>query len=120
MKFLIDMALSPKTVAFLNGTGHEAVRVDKVGMAKAKDSEIIDYAIRQDMTVITSDLGVGQILAFTKTRRPSIVILRLKDPSPDHVNKVLSSALQTADDSLRKGSIVIVEDDRIRIRELPL
>ncbi|MFY3740043.1 MAG: putative nuclease of putative toxin-antitoxin system [Candidatus Nitrosomirales archaeon] len=54
MKFLIDMALSPKTVDLLNSIGHEAVRVDRIGMAKAKDSEIIDYAIRQDMTVIRS------------------------------------------------------------------
>lgn len=39
MKFLIDMALSPKTVEFLNSIGHEAVRADRIGMAKAKDSE---------------------------------------------------------------------------------
>ncbi len=42
MKFLIDMALSPKTADLLNSIGHEAIRVDRIGMAKAKDSEIID------------------------------------------------------------------------------
>jgi predicted nuclease of predicted toxin-antitoxin system len=121
MKFLIDMALSPKTDGFLNSVGHEAVRVDSVGMARAKDSEIIEYAIKHNMILITSDLGVGQILAFTMSKRPSIIILRLKNPSPDHVNSVLSSALSQVEDALKKGSIIIiVEDKRIRIRELPI
>lgn len=120
MKFLIDMALSPKTVGFLNSIGHEAVRVDSVGMARAKDSEIIEYAIKHNMILITSDLGVGQILVFTMSERPSVIILRLKNPSPDHVNSVLSSALLQVEDALKKGSIVIVEDKRIRIRELPI
>jgi len=120
MKFLIDMALSPRTAEFLNSIGHEAVRADRVGMAKAKDSEIIEYTIKHNMVFVTSDLGVGQILAFTMSKRPSIIILRLKNPSPDHVNSVLSSAISQVEDSLKKGSIIIVEDKRIRIRELPI
>jgi len=35
MRFLIDMALSPKTVKFLQELGHEAVRANELGMANS-------------------------------------------------------------------------------------
>ena len=73
MKFLIDMALSPKTVKVLRNSGYEAIRVNE-----------------------------------------------LKDPSPEHVNSLLLSAIPRIKDSLDKGSIVLIEDYRIRIRELPI
>jgi len=120
MRFLVDMALSPKTVQFLRELGHEAVRANEVGLARAKDIEIMEYAVSNGMAVITADLDFGEILAYTKRNRPSVIIFRLRDPSPDHVNSLLSSILLHIEEPLKKGSIVIVEDDRVRIRELPI
>ena len=79
MKFLVDMPLSPKTVDFLRKLGHEAIRVNEVGMAASKDSEIMGYAAKHDMVVITADLDFGEMLAFTKHNKPSVIIFRLKD-----------------------------------------
>jgi len=120
MKFLVDMALSPKTVKVLRNSEYEAIRVSELGMTKCKDSEILEYAAKNDMIVITADLDFGNILAFTGYKNPSVIIFRLKDPSPDHVNSLLLSALPHVKDSLDKGSIVVIEDYRIRIRELPV
>lgn len=120
MKFLVDMALSPKTARFLADLGYEAVRVNEVGLARAKDEEIIEYAANKDMVVITADLDFGTILAYTKRNKPSVIIFRLSNPSPDHVNSLLPSILPRIEEPLKKGSIIIVEDDRVRIRELPI
>lgn len=37
MKFLADMPISPKTVAFLRNLGHEALRVNECALDRAKD-----------------------------------------------------------------------------------
>jgi len=120
MKFLVDMALSPKTVKFLQNSDYDAVRVNELGMAKSKDKIILEYAAENDMVVITADLDFGDILAYTKYKKPSVIIFRLRDPSPDHVNSLLLSSLPRIKDSLEKGSIIVIEDHRIRIRELPV
>jgi len=120
MKFLVDMALSPKTVIVLRNSGYEAVRVNELGMAKSRDREILEYAAKNDLIVITADLDFGDILAFTRYKKPSVIIFRLKDPSPDHVNSLLLSAIPHIKDSLDKGSIVVIDDYRIRIRGLPV
>jgi len=120
MRFLVDMALSPKTAQFLRELGYEAIRANEIGLARATDEEIMRYAIENDMVIVTADLDFGHILAYTRGNKPSVIIFRLKDPSPENVNKLLHSALSLIEDPLRRGSIVIVEDSRIRVRELPI
>jgi len=41
----------------------------------------MEYAAKHDMVVITADLDFGEMLAFTKHNKPSVMIFRLKDPS---------------------------------------
>lgn len=120
MKFLVDMSISPKTVEFLKKRGYEAVRASDLDMAKSKDEEILGYAIEKDMILITADLDFGNILAYTKSKKPSTIIFRLKNPSPAFVNQILLSTLPKIMEPLKKGVIVVVEDRRIRMRELPL
>ncbi len=120
MKFLVDMPMSPKTVKFLKNMGYEAIRVSELGMAKSKDRDIFDYAEKNDMVVLTADLDFGNILAYTRSSKPSVIIFRLQNPSPAHVNSLLSSNLSSIEEDLLKGAIVIIEDTEIRIRELPI
>ncbi len=120
MRFLVDMPLSPKTVNFLMEIGFDAIRANELGMAKSKDKDIFDYAKKNGMIILTADLDFGTILAFTHSNRPSVIIFRLGDPSPEHVNLLLSSHLSMIERDLLKGAIVIIEDREIRIRELPI
>lgn len=101
MKFLIDLALSPKTV-------------------KVLDKEIVPYAQKNGLVVLTADLDFGDILASTRTNKHSVIIFRLKTPSPEHVNSLLLETLPRIQESLDTGAIVVIEDSRIRIRVLPV
>lgn len=89
-------------------------------MAKSKDKEILEYAAENDMVLLTADLDFGNILAYTKQKKPSVIIFRLKNPSPDHVNSLFLPILPRIKDSLKKGSIVVIDDYRIRVRKLPI
>jgi len=120
MKFLLDMPISPKTEAFLCQQGHQAVRVDKLGMQTATDKDIFTYALREDMVIITMDLDFGEILAYVKATKPSIIIFRLPNPSPSHVNDILANALPRIEEALSSGSIVVIEESRIRVKHLPV
>ncbi len=120
MRFLLDMPLSPKTEEFLKNIGYDALRVDKIGMEKATDKEIFEYAIENDRVIITADLDFGQILSYFKTSKPSVIIFRLKYPSVEKINKLLSSVLPKIEKEIERGSIIIIEDKRIRIKNLPI
>ena len=120
MKFLLDMPISPKTEEFLKKLGYDAVRVDRLNMQKATDKEIFQYAIKEGRTIITTDLDFGQILHYFKSTKPSVIIFRLNYPSVEKINQLLSAILPKIKDEIEKGSIIIVEDERIRVKNLPI
>ncbi|MBO3840581.1 MAG: DUF5615 family PIN-like protein [Candidatus Brockarchaeota archaeon] len=120
MRFLANMCISPKTVEFLRSLGYETKRVSELGLSTSTDREIIDYAAKNSMILITMDLNVGRIIALIGGRKPSVILLRLRKPTVENVNKKLSYALNKTIDKLEKGIIVVLEEQRIRIRELPL
>ena len=121
MKYLIDKALSQKSVSFLNENGFEAIRVNKaISEDHVKDEEIFNFALEKNFIIITMDLDFGQILAITKSNRPSTIILRLEDPRVKNVNNKLLNILPIIQKELLDGSIVIIEEKRIRIRQLPI
>ncbi len=121
MRFLIDKALSPRTVAYLQENGYDALRVNTLIPGSFVDDEtIFKYAIEHEYFIITADLDFGAILAYTKNQKPSTIILRLEDQRVANVNRLLLRVLPKLTQSLKKGSIIIIQDTRIRIKPLPL
>ncbi|MGO9255202.1 MAG: DUF5615 family PIN-like protein [Bryobacteraceae bacterium] len=96
MKFLIDMNLSPLWVSFLAEKGFTAVHWSAVGQPWAADSEILDYAARNDWIVFTHDLDFGTLLAALRTSRPSVIQVRTQDVLPSAIGDVVLRAIQTA------------------------
>jgi predicted nuclease of predicted toxin-antitoxin system len=120
MKFLADAGISPKTVAFLNGAGHDAVHVRKIGLQRATDAEIVRRARQEGRIVLTFDLDFGEILALGVADTPSVVIFRLSDETSASVNWRLGAVIAERRSELEAGALIVVEDGRYRMRPLPM
>jgi predicted nuclease of predicted toxin-antitoxin system len=114
------MGVSRKTVHWLRANGHDAVHLSELGMKRARDDEVLAHALREERVVLTFDLDFGQILAASREMAPSVIIFRLSSARPDHVNVQLEDALRDTSAALGAGAIVIVEDERRRVRKLPV
>ncbi|MBN1187175.1 MAG: DUF5615 family PIN-like protein [Bacteroidales bacterium] len=56
MKFLCDVHISYKVVAFIKSLGFEAIHVNEIlDKSETKDSDIIAYADKNDFIIITKD-----------------------------------------------------------------
>ena len=120
MRFLADAGISPATVGFLRNLGHQATHVRDIGLERASDREIIERARVDSSVVLTFDLDFGEILALGVLDRPSVVIFRLSDERPGSVNRRLGAVINERSDDLGAGSLILIEDDRYRIRKLPI
>lgn len=120
MKFLADMPISPKTVSFLKSRGHDIYRISERGLPKAKDREIAALAVKEDRIILTTDLDFSAIISISEKTSPSAIILRLSDESHENVNALLGNILPAVEKDVQRGAIVIIEDDRFRVRELPI
>ena len=120
MRLLADIHISPRTVRFLNRLGHEAVRVDDLLPATAPDPEIIAAALSEGRVVLTQDLGFSRIVVQSELSAPSIITLRLSDSRVDVVNRRLSQVLPAVEVDVEAGVLVTVDDNRVRVRRIPL
>jgi predicted nuclease of predicted toxin-antitoxin system len=120
MKFLADAGISPKTVAFLNAAGHDAVHVRQIGLQRASDADIVRRARQEGRVVLTFDLDFGQILALGVAGSPSVVIFRLSDETSTSVNWRLEAVITERRAELEQGALILVEDGRYRMRPLPI
>jgi predicted nuclease of predicted toxin-antitoxin system len=103
MKFLIDMNLSPRWVAFLRDSGWQAIHWSSSGPPDATDSEIMAFAAANDYVVLTHDLDFGAILAVTHGQKPSVVQIRSENVSPTLSERRQSARCATSRLRLKRG-----------------
>ncbi len=120
MKFLIDNALSPNMTEGLKKAGHDAVHVRDLGMAAAKDQEIMELALKDDRVIVSADTDFGTLLALRELSKPSFVLFRRSDKRPVALLMQLLANLDQFEEALTQGAVVVIEDKRIRIRQLQI
>ncbi len=121
LKFLIDNALSPIFSVQLKELGYDAIHVRDVQMGTCSDEVIFDFAQKEGRIVVSADTDFGTIIALRNDSHPSIILFRrTKNRRPIEQVNLLLENLQRIKPDLKKGSIIILEDNRIRIRTLPI
>jgi predicted nuclease of predicted toxin-antitoxin system len=120
MKLLIDMNLTPRWTAFLEGHGIVAVHWTQIGNPEARDHEIIVYAASNGFAILTQDLDFGAILAVSNEIAPSVIQIRNEWPVPDVSGDLVLRALAELSIDIATGALITVDAGRVRVSVLPL
>ena len=120
MKFLADMGISMGTVQVLRKHGHEIVHLREEGSGRLSDAMILDKTRNEGRILLTFDLDFGDLLATPLQSLPSVIIFRMRNQTPSSVIPRLLETLSHCGAELSTGAIVIVEDFRYRLRQLPI
>ncbi|NOZ48621.1 MAG: hypothetical protein GXP37_01075 [Chloroflexi bacterium] len=120
MKFLADMGISPKTVAFLRELGSEAVHLHEERLDRMMDAAILVKAREEGRVLLTHDLDFGELVAASGAQLPSVIVFRLRNMRPENVNQHLMRIIEEHGAMLETGAFISVTEGRIRMRPLPL
>ncbi len=119
MKFLLDQNRSPRLAALLRAAGHDAVHTLDLGLERAEDDEVLVAAREDGRVVISGDTDFGALLALSG--QTSVVLFRARNrPDAEDQAAVILDHLADLADDLVAGAVVVVSDDRMRVRRLPL
>lgn len=121
MRFLVDQNLSPLLADELRAAGHDVTHTRDLGLSTAEDSVVMQRALDEQRVLISADTDFGTLLATSGAAQPSVLLLRLRSPRPAAgLAAVLLANLDAVADDLESGAIVVLEDERVRVRPLPL
>ncbi len=70
--------------------------------------------------ILTHDTDFGTILALTNTDKPSVILFRWEIITTTMLFQFLEKHLPILENDLINGCLVVVDDNKIRIRQLPL
>ena len=118
MKFLLDMGITPHAIPLFQRLGYEAHRCSEFGLGAALDEEIVAFARKNGFVIVTLDKRFGDILILSGTSKPSVVILRLGNPTFAQMLSALQRLLETYRESEFQHAIIAVEPDKIRLHSL--
>lgn len=121
MRLLLDESISPLVRDAFAAGGVDAVHVHDIGLTSASDPSVLDAAVSAGRVLITLDTDFGALIAHSRTQTSSVILFR------GHVTRrpaaqallLLANLEQLAED-LKAGAIVMIGDDRIRVRRLPI
>lgn len=120
MRFLIDECLSTRVGLYFAAAGHDVTHVTDCDLAGAPDEQVLAKAVAEDRVLLSADTDFGEILARSGAETPSVMLFRRSDRSAASLGSVLVANLADVEGDLVKGAFVVITEERMRIRPLPL
>ena len=117
MRFLVDEDLPRSLVQALRETASEAHHVLELLPPGRPDDEVLALALNKELSLVTGDLGFGNILRYPLGTHRGIVVARFPNEIPNEVlNAAILAALRGLTEQDLNGSLVIIEPGRVRLR----
>ena len=120
MRFLLDENIPPSLAILLKKQGHEARHVVEIGYTSTPDFKISAFAATSGEIILTHDTDFGTILALSGADKPSVILFRLQATNNLTYINILQQHLPTFADNLLEGALVVIDEEKIRIRMLPI
>ena len=117
MRFKIDENLPVEIADLLQQEGHEATTVTAERLTGSTDAVLARVCSQENRALITFDTDFGDIRSYPPQAFPGLVLLRLRKQDKTHVLSIFPRLIQMFSAQPLAGTLWIVEEGRIRIRE---
>jgi predicted nuclease of predicted toxin-antitoxin system len=117
---LLDQGLPRSTANLLIEAGFSAVHAAEVGLSRASDPQMLEYARQQDLIVVTLDADFHMLLAAEGAISPSVIRLRQQRLNAERAAIAINAVLDRGHELLERGAVASATTTRIRFKRLPL
>lgn len=117
MRFKTDENLHPEVAEWLRRQGHDAVTVWDEGLKGKPDARIAQVCQVENRSLITLDVGFGDIRAYPPREFPGLIVLRLKDQSRPNVLELFPKVLELLTSEPLIGQLWIADEHSVRVRD---
>lgn len=121
MRFLIDNNLSPALAEILRVSGHDVCHLREIGLQAATDEVVLARARDERRVLVSADTDFGALLAHSGAAFPSVLLMRrLTGRRAAEQAATILANLPAVSADLEAGAVVVLTDEWVRIRRLPM
>ncbi len=117
MKFKIDENLPVEASEVLRKADHDALTVHDQHMSGHSDNQIAMACQKEKRAIVSLDLDFADIRSYPPKDFSGLIVLRLKRQDKNHGLKMLFGVLKILSSESLDGTLWIVDENRIRIRQ---
>jgi len=115
IKILTDENISPKVVKFIKEQGIDVLDTKEQNWHGKEDEELLKIAFRERRFILTHDSDFGTLAINGRKEYYGFIYFRLKNVNPRNIIKICKHLLNL-NPEIFPGSILVVEEARVRIR----
>lgn len=115
LKFLADENVAFRVVESLRKEGFNVLSIYEEGFSGVLDEKILKLAQKEKRIIITHDKDFGNLIHQPFQRHGGVILLRLRNQSPQNVILCLIPFLKNKKPNKIKNRLVIFQEGKIRI-----
>ncbi len=119
-RILLDQGLPRGCAKILSLDQWDVEHTGDIGLSRASDEQIIDYARRENRIIITLDADFHTIIAVENAQTPSVIRIRQEGLKADKLAELIKRIWPKIQSQIETGALVTVNEKSIRIRNIPL
>lgn len=119
-KILLDQGLPRSAAKILKDKDWDVIHTGDIGLSRATDRKILDIARKEERVIITLDSDFHAILAVENAESPSVIRIRREGLKGPQLADLIIRIWPDIHKILRKGAMVTITGNAIRVRKIPL
>jgi len=120
VRILLDQGLPRSAATLLREKNWDITHTGDIGLSRASDRRILEYARENDSVVITLDADFHAILAVENALSPSVIRIRREGLKGEDLSELIERIWPEIQAQVEAGAMVTVTDASIRIRKMPI
>lgn len=117
---LLDQGLAPNTATLLRAAGWDVTHVMEIGLSRADDVEIVEFARRTDRVCVTFDHDFHSHPAMTRADGPSVIPIRAEGLESAGQAEPIKQVYAFCGEAIESGAAVSADKSAVQVRRLPL
>lgn len=115
IKFLADENIATRVIEALRNEGFNVLSVYEEKFSGIDDEKILKFAQEQKRIILTHDKDFGNLIRQPYQPHDGVILLRLRNQSPQNVINHLIPFLKRVKPSKIKNRLVVFQEGKIRI-----
>ncbi|MGB9756528.1 MAG: DUF5615 family PIN-like protein [Candidatus Bathyarchaeales archaeon] len=112
---LVDENVPRSVVEWLKKRSMRVKGVFDVGLKGAKDEKVAEYALKNNMVILTLDADFAYIYHNVFRGSLTVIVVKVQPPTPNNIIEVLNSTLKKMSLDEFQKKLVIIAKKKIRI-----